>query len=307
MTPCPGCGVPVSAAASFCARCGRPLSTSPGSTPARDRAPEIPVPTSAHSTVPRGGLPGANPQVGQPTEFPFSQPNAVPIHPPVRRTYGGVVGAVIAGAVVVTVALLLIGYAVVNRSANSNNTASSGSTAITTAPIPSASRVAPPTPVATAPASAPSANPAIIVTGDAAFMSPSGNLVCWLDASRARCVALIHDWPMAPRDPICSPTQESNSVVVTATGAASYGCILDVMDNPAIIGSGGPVPSWYDPNRDHIVGALDGSGWSGYALAYGQTIRVGPMECSVAESGVSCRNAASGHWFSANRTQALVG
>jgi len=103
------------------------------------------------------------------------------------------------------------------------------------------------------------------------------------------------------------PSAESNSVAVTADAPGTYDCILDFGDNPALLGSGAATPQWFVPGRDKIVPAIDGSNWSGYALSYGQTLRVGVMECSMAESGVTCRSTRSGHWFSASRAQGLVG
>ncbi len=141
-----------------------------------------------------------------------------------------------------------------------------------------------------------------MVSGDAAFISPSGNLVCWLDEVGAECTALIRNWPMAPSMPDCTRAKQPNTASFRVSEWAYVGCTRFVTGNTAIIGSSHPVPQWYDPNRDSIVAAADGSGWKGYALAYGQTVRSGVSECSVAETGVICRDTASGHGFTLSKT-----
>lgn len=295
MTNCSGCAAPMSDDAVLCSASGRSTPDATGPQPGPQPAPPGPQPTQPLTVAPS---PVAPP--GPPAVPPL--PPAVPDRKTRTRT-----AALIAAALAVVLLVVAVGYVVLHRSSGSveatrpTPTVSTARPSPTPSDTPSNSPSASPSPSPTPSPSRSTAGP-IMVSGDAAFISPSGNLVCWLDEVGAECTALIRNWPMAPSMPDCTRAKQPNTASFRVSEWAYVGCTRFVTGNTAIIGSSHPVPQWYDPNRDSIVAAADGSGWKGYALAYGQTVRSGVSECSVAETGVSCRDTASGHGFTLSKT-----
>lgn len=297
MTNCSGCAAPMSDDAVLCSASGRSTPDATGPQPGPQPAPPGPQPTQPLTVAPS---PVAPP--GPPAVPPL--PPAVPDRKTRTRT-----AALIAAALAVVLLVVAVGYVVLHRSSGSveatrpTPTVSTARPSPTPSDTPSNSPSASPSPSPTpSPSPSRSATDPIVVSGDAAFISPSGNLVCWLDEVGAECTTLIRNWPMAPSMPDCTRAKQPNTASFRVSEWAYVGCTRFVTGNTAIIGSGHPVPQWYDPNRDSIVAAADGSGWKGYALAYGQTVRSGVSECSVAETGVSCRDTASGHGFTLSKT-----
>lgn len=104
------------------------------------------------------------------------------------------------------------------------------------------------------------------------FTSPSGNIGCMLEPTFVRCDIQQRDWTPPPRPPTCP----------TVTG---YGQGIE-------LGAG---------RSPQFVCAGDTAYSSSAALDYGDSISAGVLNCSSAESGITCRDTQSGHGFSISR------
>lgn len=106
------------------------------------------------------------------------------------------------------------------------------------------------------------------------FVSPSGNIACVIDPSYIRCDISETDWEQPPRPADCD---------------YSYGHMVGISpwDNPD-----GPAK---------FLCAGDSAHGGDEPLAFGDSITAGPMRCDSAESGITCRNAETGHGFSISR------
>lgn len=162
----------------------------------------------------------------------------------------------------------------------------------------------------------PVAKPAVDVRRDdsavgAAFVSPSGNLSCWINApgpqageGDAGCLAREHTWT-AP-DP-----QE--------TCYASYGDIVGVSAAGATFVCRGDIPTCFVPSSDEPDACGPGMGttskpahwWHRAAdgltddretvLPYDTAIRIADYQCTSLETGVRCEHLPSKHWFAMSR------
>ena len=106
------------------------------------------------------------------------------------------------------------------------------------------------------------------------FVSPSGNIACVVTTDTIRCDITESDWPRPPRPTDCE---------------FGYGSVIGI--TPDINPDG--------PAQFLCVG--DSAHGSDEPLAYGDSITVGPMRCESAKSGITCRNAKTGHGFSISR------
>ena len=105
------------------------------------------------------------------------------------------------------------------------------------------------------------------------FVTPSGNLHCYVNgapsAAEARCDIVERDWPAPPPPTGCTQGGWGNALSVDATGP-------------------------------HFVCAGD-SAYNENVVPYGTSVRSGAFQCDVAESGVTCRDASTGRGFSIAR------
>ena len=101
---------------------------------------------------------------------------------------------------------------------------------------------------------------------EANFVSPSGNIGCYLDRSGARCDIVRKIWqpPAAPAD--CD-LDWGNGVAVNRTDEATFTCAGDT-----------------------VLGSHD-------KLAYGASLRAGDFVCRSDSKAMRCENKKSGHGF----------
>lgn len=127
----------------------------------------------------------------------------------------------------------------------------------------------PPAARATASTSAPARTPGATATApDAsralAFQAPSHNIACTLSARGVRCDIGQHDFAAPPAPADCR---------------GAWGGALSVGTGPAGL----------------VCGGRPAQG--GEVLPYGETVRRGGYQCTVATTGVDCRATATGHGF----------
>jgi hypothetical protein len=107
----------------------------------------------------------------------------------------------------------------------------------------------------------------IEVADSATFVSPTGNIGCFIDKTAVRCDIAERDWepPKAPAD--CE-LDYGQGITLSAGGAAELVCAGDT-----VLGSGGD------------------------ELAYGQSISAGLLRCESSEDGITCRDTETGRGF----------
>lgn len=104
-----------------------------------------------------------------------------------------------------------------------------------------------------------------------AFMSPTGNLGCYISPDSARCDIRERNWT-PPAKPADCKYDYGHGVEVTRTAPAAFVCAGD---------------SAIDP--------------SSHQLAYGHAIQAGVLRCTSTESGMECTSTESGHGFKISR------
>ena len=103
-----------------------------------------------------------------------------------------------------------------------------------------------------------------------AFTSPSGNVGCIIDPEFVRCDIKERDWEPPPRPADCE-FDYGQGLNMSAGEEAEFNCVGDT--------------------------ALSDS----KPLAYGASISAGTLRCDSAESGITCRDDATGHGFTIAR------
>jgi hypothetical protein len=102
------------------------------------------------------------------------------------------------------------------------------------------------------------------------FTSPSGNVGCFIASTTARCDVSERDWSPPPRPADCE-FDYGQGISLEPGGRAGFVCAGDT--------------------------ALGG----GQPLAYGKSLSAGALVCESSESGITCRDTATGHGFSIAR------
>ncbi|MCP9272962.1 DUF6636 domain-containing protein [Mycolicibacterium arenosum] len=102
------------------------------------------------------------------------------------------------------------------------------------------------------------------------FTSPTGAIGCVLDDTYVRCDVSEQAWTLPPRPADCE-FDYGQGVSMSAGEPAEVVCAGDTTAN------------------------------AGPPLAYGQSVTVGSLSCESAETGVTCRDADSGHGFTVAR------
>ena len=102
------------------------------------------------------------------------------------------------------------------------------------------------------------------------FISPTGNVSCAIDVDLARCDIIDRDWSPPPRPADCE-FDYGQGIQLVPGEPASFVCAGDT-----------------------TFGAEE-------VLPYGEAIAAGPLRCESAESGITCRDAGSGHSFTISR------
>jgi hypothetical protein len=108
------------------------------------------------------------------------------------------------------------------------------------------------------------------VSGLVGFTSPTGAISCMLDDRYVRCDVREHTWALPPRPAACE-FDYGQGVGMSAGEQAALVCAGDTTS-----GAGAPLP-------------------------YGQSVTVGTLGCESAETGVTCRDAGTGHGFTVAR------
>lgn len=104
------------------------------------------------------------------------------------------------------------------------------------------------------------------------FTSPTGNITCAMNKHGAGCDVADMHWPLTAADVASCGQMALAGLSLPAHGTVGFDCRTDVA-----------VP---DPQR---------------VLAYGKTIADGPITCSSAATGVTCRDRSTGHGFFVSR------
>jgi hypothetical protein len=99
------------------------------------------------------------------------------------------------------------------------------------------------------------------------FRSPSSNVGCYLDVDYVRCDIAETDWSPPPRPADCE-YDYGQGITLVPGGRAEFVCAGDTTLVP-----------------------------DGTALAYGQSISVGVLQCDSAEWGITCRDIKTGRGF----------
>ncbi|GAA3337868.1 hypothetical protein GCM10020358_15810 [Amorphoplanes nipponensis] len=98
------------------------------------------------------------------------------------------------------------------------------------------------------------------------FVSPSGNIGCYLDDDGARCDIVRRNWQPPPAPADCD-LDWGGGVAVARTGEASFTCAGDT-----------------------VLGGKE-------ILAYGKALRAGDFTCSSDSRAMRCESGKSGHGF----------
>jgi hypothetical protein len=102
------------------------------------------------------------------------------------------------------------------------------------------------------------------------FTGASGNIGCLIDVDYVRCGVGEKDWSPPPRPAECEGDYGYN-IALEPGGRAEFVCV-----------------------GDSVLGLGD-------ALAHGESIGAGPLQCEGAESSITCRDVESGQGFSMSR------
>lgn len=121
------------------------------------------------------------------------------------------------------------------------------------------------------PDTVPVQTPPKLVTELTGFQSPSGNVGCYIDATTVRCDIAERDWALPPRPADCYSGIDFGQGLVLSDGEARFVCAGDT-----------------------ALGYGD-------TLQYGSAIAAGTLRCESAESGMTCRDNATGHGFVISR------
>jgi hypothetical protein len=127
----------------------------------------------------------------------------------------------------------------------------------------------------------------------AAFVTPSGQIVCELLASGARCDYYAQDRAWDAPEPANCDLNWGWSLYVDRTAATS--CVGDTIVTKAALDSG--FDTWRKPTDPTVD-------WNGIALAalpYGSALVVDTFRCDSATTGVTCQNQTTGHGFVMSR------
>jgi len=127
----------------------------------------------------------------------------------------------------------------------------------------------------------------------AAFVTPSGQIVCELLASGARCDYFAQDKAWDAPEPANCDLNWGWSLYVDRTAGTS--CVGDTIVTTAALNSG------FDTWRKPADPTVDWNGIALAALPYGSTLLVDTFRCDSATTGVTCQNQSTGHGFFMSR------
>ena len=132
----------------------------------------------------------------------------------------------------------------------------------------------------------------------AAFVTPTGQIVCMLGADGVRCDYFAEDktW-VAPRPGNCD-IDWGSSLTVDRTAGTS--CVGDSIVAKAALDSG--LDSW----RKTTDPTVSWDGMTLVTLPEGAMLVVGTFRCDSADAGVTCQNDSTGHGFFMSRSSIRI-
>ncbi len=160
------------------------------------------------------------------------------------------------------------------------------------------SPTAPVTPAAPPPA--PPAGPVIEVPGSGytVFSTPSGNIICGGGLGDAgwdlRCDVNQHSWRLPPKPADCEFDWGHGTYL--AKGRAGLTCVSDTVAGSDLVGMEGTW--WNGKPGSQVVSTERGKV---VALAYGASMRFGPITCLSQSDGLHCTDTTTGAGFDISR------
>lgn len=137
-------------------------------------------------------------------------------------------------------------------------------------------------------------------SANAAFVTPTGNITCVMDAERGRtstrCDISNSRWRL-PRKPVSCDVDWGQGLELGRR--ASMVCAGDTTFGTAVLP--GEYTGWFRSKRDVVVRYKRGWGDPSAGLRYGYALKVGDTTCRSAAAGVTCKNTA-GHGFTMSRS-----
>lgn len=134
----------------------------------------------------------------------------------------------------------------------------------------------------------------------AQFASPTGNILCFMDSSGARCDVLGATFTTPPKPASCE-YEWGPYVTMTAGSKAELNCPND----PAYAGGDQGTPPWFDGSVDGVKAASNGAMLT--TLGYGHELRSASISCVVDKTtGVTCKDLNGAHGFTVSRQRYRV-
>lgn len=142
-------------------------------------------------------------------------------------------------------------------------------------------------------------NTLTVTKGTADFASPTGGLICGIDASGVRCAATVGALKTAPKSStFCGGDLDANTIVIEK-GKASWACYGGI---PAYPVKDSQSTSWQHGFGTWANPASNPFGGQQLAvLPYGKSLIAGTYRCDMAQTGVTCRSTATGKGFQLRR------
>ena len=151
----------------------------------------------------------------------------------------------------------------------------------------------------------------------AAWVSPSGNISCWINPPKdgiegdAGCYALAHTWVAPAPEEVCHASY-GDMVGVTRSGAEFVcrgdipSCFVASVDEPDQCGPGmaagksSKPAHWWHHDSDGVHSSTGGWG-NEVVLPYNTAIRIGDFQCDSQEAGMTCRHLPTESGFTMSR------
>ncbi len=137
-----------------------------------------------------------------------------------------------------------------------------------------------------------------VATSTAAFATPTGNVVCYVDGrTGVVCVVINPTYSPPPRPADCHFDWPARAVL---TDHGSFVCASDSMADQASLEGAGPsaIQSWWDASQPT---AQVPSGLQAVVAKYGTTFVAGAYTCLVSQKNVSCKNSKTGGGLEVSR------
>jgi hypothetical protein len=113
------------------------------------------------------------------------------------------------------------------------------------------------------------------------FQTPSGNIQCWVADDAASCNVIDYDYALPPPGDCTKP--------------GWGGSVSLFQGRDPVVNCDSDPPGVYHGMRSHVT------------LDYGQTKAVGAMSCLSEQTGVTCTDTSTGHFFTVSRDTLRLG